>query len=43
MQQPPEPEAVWEIAVPNGIYTVRIVAGDAGDFDSVYRIAAEGC
>ena len=34
--------SVWEIAVPNGTYTVRIVAGDAGAFDSVYAIAAEG-
>ena len=34
--------AVWEIAVPNGTYVVRIVAGDPSYYDSVYRIAAEG-
>ncbi|MCA1575609.1 MAG: DUF4493 domain-containing protein, partial [Acidobacteria bacterium] len=32
----------WEIAVPNGTYTVRVVAGDPQNFDSVYKIAAEG-
>lgn len=34
--------ATWEIAVPNGSYSVRIVAGDASYYDSVHRIAAEG-
>ncbi|MCA1601165.1 MAG: hypothetical protein LC776_05835, partial [Acidobacteria bacterium] len=32
----------WEIAVPDGTYTVRVVAGDPQNFDSVYKIAAEG-
>ncbi|HMO26369.1 MAG TPA: Calx-beta domain-containing protein, partial [Tepidisphaeraceae bacterium] len=32
----------WEIAVPNGNYTVRVVAGDPSNFDSVYRIDVEG-
>jgi hypothetical protein len=32
----------WEIAVPNGSYRVKIVAGDAGFTNSVYKIAAEG-
>ncbi len=32
----------WEIAVPNGTYSVRIVAGDPTTFDSVYNITAEG-
>jgi hypothetical protein len=32
----------WEIAVPNGIYRVRIVAGDAGYLDSVYVLTVEG-
>ncbi len=32
----------WEIAVPNGTYTVFVVAGDAGHIDSVYRINVEG-
>jgi hypothetical protein len=31
----------WEIAVPNGSYQVRIVAGDAGHFDSVFKISVE--
>ena len=34
--------SVWEIAVPNGTYSVRIVAGDATAYDSVYAINAEG-
>ncbi len=42
MQRSPYPDAVWEIAVPNGTYSVRAVAGDADNFDSVFRIAAEG-
>ena len=32
----------WEVAVPNGTYQVRFVAGDAAYFDSVYKIAVEG-
>lgn len=32
----------WELAVPNGTYAVRVVAGDAGYFDSIYKIDAEG-
>lgn len=32
----------WEIAVPNGTYTVRIVAGDPDYNDGVYKINAEG-
>src|SRR3954453_15782390 len=32
----------WEIAVPNGTYSVRVVAGDAAAYDSTYAIAAEG-
>lgn len=42
MQEPGNPNAVWEIAVPNGAYYVRVVAGDAAYFDSAYRMAAEG-
>jgi glucose/arabinose dehydrogenase/PKD repeat protein len=41
MQKPSNPDARWEIAVPNGTYRVRIVSGDAGFIDSVFRIAAE--
>jgi hypothetical protein len=32
----------WEIAVPNGLYQVTIVAGDPNATDSVYRINVEG-
>lgn len=32
----------WELAVPNGTYSVRIVAGDPGYYDSIYKIDAEG-
>jgi N-acetylneuraminic acid mutarotase len=35
-------DAKWEIAVPNGTYTVRVVAGDPSYADSVYRINVEG-
>jgi glucose/arabinose dehydrogenase len=42
MQQAQNPNAVWEIALANGSYSVRIVAGDPSYLDSTYRIAAEG-
>lgn len=32
----------WELAVPNGSYTVRMVAGDPSWIDNVDKIAAEG-
>jgi N-acetylneuraminic acid mutarotase len=32
----------WEIRVPNGTYTVRLVAGDPAYTDSVFRFNAEG-
>ncbi len=32
----------WEIAVPNGTYSVHIVAGDPNYYNSVYKINAEG-
>ena len=32
----------WEIAVPNGTYSVRIVLGDPSAFDSYYKMAIEG-
>ncbi|WP_028048298.1 DUF3466 family protein [Cellulomonas sp. URHD0024] len=31
----------WELAVPNGTYTVHIVAGDTDNVDSIYKIAVE--
>ncbi|MCU1383514.1 MAG: hypothetical protein JWL71_2211, partial [Acidobacteria bacterium] len=42
MQRPANPDAFWEIAVPNGTYTVRLVAGDAGYFDITYKLTVEG-
>ena len=41
-QKPANPDAIWEIAVVNGTYRVRIVSGDASNFDSVFRTTAEG-
>jgi parallel beta-helix repeat protein len=32
----------WEIAVPNGTYQVQVVAGDANNFDSIFKINVEG-
>jgi glucose/arabinose dehydrogenase len=42
LQKPENPNAVWELAVPNGTYRVRLVAGDPSHTDSVYRTTAEG-
>lgn len=42
LQKPATPDARWEIAVPNGTFQVRLVAGDPQFFDSRFRIAAEG-
>jgi PA14 domain len=42
LQRPALPDAVWEIAVPNGAYVVRVVSGDASYFDSVFRTTVEG-
>lgn len=33
---------VWEIALPNGLYEVALLAGDPAHFDSVYKVAIEG-
>jgi hypothetical protein len=33
---------VWEIEVPNGVYSVRLVAGDLSFFDSFYIVNVEG-
>jgi uncharacterized delta-60 repeat protein len=32
----------WEIAVPNGMYDVRVVAGDPSNTDAMYRMDLEG-
>jgi len=42
MQRAPTASAFWEIAVANGSYEVRIVAGDPVYYGNVVRIAAEG-
>ena len=42
MQRPANPDAVWEIALPNGTYDVHAVAGDPSYFNITYRIAIEG-
>lgn len=34
-------KALWEIAVPNGRYTVHVIAGDAGGNDGVYALNVE--
>jgi hypothetical protein len=41
-QRPANPDAVWELALPNGTYQVRLVAGDPGFTDSVHQVLAEG-
>lgn len=40
--QKPGGGTTWEIAIPNGTYQVRIVAGDADFFDGNFQINAEG-
>ena len=40
--QKPGGATTWEIAVPNGRYTVHAVSGDSDNTDSTYRIAVEG-
>jgi len=42
MQNAANPDASWEIAVPDGVYQVHIVAGEAIFDAEPYRIAAEG-
>jgi hypothetical protein len=42
LQKPENPNATWEMAVPNGSYSVRLVAGDPLNIDSVYRLSVEG-
>jgi hypothetical protein len=32
----------WEIGVPNGRYSVHVVAGDPNFYDSTYKINVEG-
>ncbi len=41
IQQAPGP-SVWQIQVPKGLYTVKVVAGDATSFGGTYKIDVEG-
>ncbi|MBI3410581.1 MAG: fibronectin type III domain-containing protein [Planctomycetes bacterium] len=42
MQKSNNPNGSWKIAVPNGTYTVHMIAGDSDHIDSVYRINVQG-
>ena len=42
LQAAASPNARWELALPDGTYRVRLVAGDPTSTASVYRLAAEG-
>jgi hypothetical protein len=42
MQKPTNPNAVFELAVPNGTYRVRLVSGDPSQVNSVFRVNVEG-
>ncbi len=42
LMQAPEGGRVWEIAVPDGVYDVHLVAGDPAAVDSIYQIAVNG-
>jgi len=42
LQKPENPNALWEIGLPNGSYTVRIVSGDPSHIDSVFKMNVEG-
>lgn len=41
MQKPQNPNASWELAVPNGAYQVRVVSGDPSWFNSTYKVNVE--
>jgi hypothetical protein len=42
MQKPTYPNAIWEVALPNGTYTARVVSGDPSYFNSIYKVNVEG-
>jgi hypothetical protein len=42
LQKPNNPNASWQIAVPNGTYLVHILTGDPTAIDSVYSLNADG-
>jgi hypothetical protein len=41
LQKPANPNASWELLAPNGTYTVRLVSGDPGFTDSVFKLNVE--
>jgi len=40
--QKASPSAIWELEIPNGFYSVHIVAGDNDNTDSVFQFDLEG-
>lgn len=42
LQKPVNPDAIWEMSVPNGVYELLLVAGDPDFSDSVYHFLVEG-
>jgi hypothetical protein len=42
LQKPANPNAAWQIAVPNGTYQVHILSGDPNAIDSVFSLNANG-
>jgi hypothetical protein len=42
MQKPSDPNASWQMVVPNGTYTVHVAAGDPNTIDSNYKINVNG-
>jgi hypothetical protein len=42
LQKPNNPNASWKSAVPNGTYSVHLIAGDPSNIDSVYKINVQG-
>lgn len=36
------PSAIWEMAIPNGLYWVRFAAGESDNFDSTFQFSVEG-
>lgn len=41
LQKPANPNASWELQVPTGTYSVRLVSGDPGYTDSVFKLNVE--
>lgn len=41
-QKPENPNAFWEIELPNGVYEVFLVAGDPDYYDGFFSLAVEG-